>query len=122
MLKNLQSFVSNGQAVGAVTALVVAIFGVLVVTGSIKEAPDTNFVSSVVVLAFTAAGLVLTYVQHAQTVQKADTVAGLTHVALGLGLSLPQLVAKLNEPAASPVASATASNTTSTSTSGGATK
>ncbi len=106
MLAKLQAFVSNGQAVAATTALVVAVFGVLVATGAIQQAPDTGFVGSVVAVAFTAAGLVLAYIQHSQTQQSKQQNADLTHAALALGLSIPQLLAKLNEPASSPAKAA----------------
>jgi low affinity Fe/Cu permease len=107
MLKQLQAFVSNGQAVGAVTALVIAIFGVLVVTGTVKQSPDVTFVGSVVTVAFTATGLVLSYIQNSQHQQKIALSAALAqqavahsqdlqHTALSLGISLPELVDKLS--------------------------
>lgn len=66
MLDKLAALFRNGQVTAAVVALVDAVFGLLVASGALAHAPSTAVVSSVVAVAFTAAGIVLAYIQHSQ--------------------------------------------------------
>jgi hypothetical protein len=66
MLAKLAALFSNGQVTAAVVALVDATFGLLVATGVIAHAPDNALVASIVAITFTAAGIVLAYIQHSQ--------------------------------------------------------
>jgi hypothetical protein len=70
MFGKLAAFFANGQATAAVTALILAVYGVLVVAGVVTHAPDAGLVSSIVAIAFTTVGIALAFIQHTQHTQK----------------------------------------------------
>lgn len=81
MLDKLAALFSNGQVTAAVIALVDAIFGLLVATGAVSHAPDSGLISSVIAVSFTAAGIVLAYIQHSQHVVKLQLAHAVTEAA-----------------------------------------